>query len=176
MHLFLTGEVQVGRSTLLSALLGSLGRPACGFRTCWRRAEGEDTLHLLPWGVEADCGPDNQVARRRNGRAEILPGRFDTLGPGLLTPRPGCAVMVMDELGFLEGKDLRFQEAVLRALDGPLPVLGVIKPRHVPFLDQVRTHEGVQVVTVTPENRDGLRTSKPLAAWRALVLTSQKNG
>ena len=169
MHLFLTGEIQVGKSTLLSALLDSLGLPACGFRTCWRRTEGEDTLHLLPWGVEAACGTDNQVARRRDGRAETLSGRFDTLGTELLTPRPGCAVMVMDELGFLERNDLRFQEAVLRALDGPLPVLGVIKPRNVPFLDQVRAHEGVQVVTVTPENRDELRTSELLAAWCASV-------
>lgn len=169
MHLFLTGEIQVGKSTLLSALLRSLGLPACGFCTCWRRTEAEDTLHLLPWGMDADCGADNQVARRRNGRAEILPGRFDALGPELLTPRPGCAVMVMDELGFLERNDLRFQEAVLCALDGPLPVLGVIKPRQEPFLDRVRAHAGVQLVTVTPENRDDLRTSELLAAWCASV-------
>ena len=49
-----------------------------------------------------------------------------------------------------------FQAAVLSALDGKLPVFGVIKPRSTPFLDAVRSHPKVQVLEVTPETRDDL--------------------
>ncbi|MBR4869427.1 MAG: hypothetical protein IKU12_01455, partial [Oscillospiraceae bacterium] len=49
-----------------------------------------------------------------------------------------------------------FQAAVLSALEGPLPVLGVIKPRSTPFLDAVRSHPKVRVLEVTPETRDAL--------------------
>lgn len=153
MNLFLTGEIGVGKSTLLRGLLADLDLQADGFRTVWR--EGT-SLHLLPWGDGA-CTRENQVARRSPGTgAKALPGAFDALGPPLLSP-PWAQVTVMDELGFLEAGELRFQRAVLARLQAPVPVLGVIKPRPSPFLDAVRGMPGVRLVTVTEANRDALR-------------------
>lgn len=155
MHLFLTGEIGVGKSTLLRGLLADLGLTlqADGFRTVWQNSA---TLHLLPWG-KGSCTWENQVAARNPGAgAKALPGAFDALGPALLAP-PWGAVTVMDELGFLESGDLRFQRAVLERLNASVPVLGVIKPRPSPFLDAVRAAPGVRVETVTVENRDALR-------------------
>lgn len=165
MHLFLTGEVQVGKSTLLRALLARLALPACGFCTCWAVCGGEERLHLLPWGPERVCTPENAAACRVEHRARALPGRFDRLGPPLLLPRRDSGVLVMDELGFLERDERVFQQAVLAALDGPLPVLGVVKPRQAPFLDAVRAHPRTRTVLVTKENRDALLEEVLLPLW-----------
>ena len=165
-HLFLTGEVQVGKSTLLRALLERLAFPACGFCTCWAVCGGEERLHLLPWGAERRCAPENAAACRVDRRAQAMSGRFDRLGPPLLLPRKGSRVLVMDELGFLEREEKVFQQAVLGALDGPLPVLGVIKPRQTPFLDAVRAHPRTRAVLVTEENRDALLEKVLLPLWQ----------
>ena len=40
---------------------------------------------------------------------------------------PSCGLILMDELGFLEAEAGLFREAVLAALRGPKPVLGVVR-------------------------------------------------
>ena len=46
---------------------------------------------------------------------------------------------------------------VLAALDGDMPVLGVLQKADTAFLQAVAAHPRVRVVTVTEENRDRLR-------------------
>ena len=153
-HLFLTGEIQVGKSTILNRLAAQCFRAPGGFCTRWDTAEHR-TLHLLSYPPCLPCGTDNLIARRQSlDQMQVWPERFDLLGPQLLA-RPGDGI-VMDELGFLERDAMAFQAAVLAALDGARPVLGVIKPRAHPFLDQIRRHPRVRVELVTPENRDAL--------------------
>ena len=151
-HLFLTGEPQVGKSTLLHHYLTQQHGTVGGFCTVWGNAS-HTTLHLLPYtgGV---CCVKNCVAVRENGI--LLPHStvFDTLGCALL--KAPCDLLVMDELGYLESDALEFQRAVLAALDGKQPVLGVIKPQHTPFLDAVRAHTSVHIVEVTMDNRETL--------------------
>ncbi|HML49232.1 MAG TPA: nucleoside-triphosphatase, partial [Clostridia bacterium] len=50
----------------------------------------------------------------------------------------------------------RFQRAVLRTLDGSTPVLGVVQDAKSAFLEQVKCHPKVELIAVTPENRDEL--------------------
>lgn len=54
-------------------------------------------------------------------------------------------IVVLDELGIFESKAVNFQRAVFRLLDSKLPVLGVLKDKHTPFLDQVRAHPAVEI-------------------------------
>lgn len=165
-HLFLTGEVQVGKSTLIQRLLAA--HPdwqAGGFRTVTRWQGRQGSVHLIPAraGMEA-CTADNCVGLRDLVvmRPVSRPEAFDRIGPELL--RPGWAdLLLMDELGTMERQAQAFCGAVLGALDGSLPVLGVIKPRSSALLDAVRAHPRVRVVTVTRENRDELLSS--LEAW-----------
>jgi nucleoside-triphosphatase len=62
----------------------------------------------------------------------------------------------MDELGPAESGAKKFCEAVLAALDGDLPVLGVLQKADTEFLRAVAGHPRVRLVTVTVENRDEL--------------------
>ena len=149
-HLFLTGEKGVGKSTLVRYLLQ--GHSPCGFRTV--RVEGvleRPSVHLLP-AVGGTPAAENLLFYC----GKYDPARFETLGVDALADRSGD-VLLMDELGPGESGAERFCAAVLSALDGELPVLGVLQKAETPFLRAVALHPRVRVVTVTPENRDALR-------------------
>ena len=151
-HLFLTGQPQVGKTTLLRRFLAEQNLRIGGFRTVW----GDDThtaLYLLPF-EGGECCAENRIAERVCGTLVPHADVFDRLGPALL--REPCELLAMDELGFLENDAAAFQAAVLAALDGNVPIFGVIKPRHTAFLDAVRACERVRVIEVTAGNRDTL--------------------
>ena len=63
-------------------------------------------------------------------------------------------LIVMDELGPAEARAEAFQSAVLRVLDGKIPVLGVLQKAESPFLRKAAEHPNVRVLEVTAENRD----------------------
>lgn len=152
-HLFLTGQPHVGKSTLLNRCLAEKDCRIGGFRTVWSDCT-HTTLHLLSF-TGSTCCAENCIAERVGEALIPRSGVFDRLGPVLL--REPCDLLIMDELGFLENDALLFQSAVLSALDGDLPVLGVIKPQHTPFLDAVRTHARVHIIEVNEKNRDVLK-------------------
>ncbi|MBR4869799.1 MAG: nucleotide kinase [Oscillospiraceae bacterium] len=160
MHIFLTGRTRIGKSTLIKKYTEAKGLTPCGFATVWGAPaeDGGRRLYMHPYGKIGENTEENLLARflPDSPSATRFPKVFDTLGADYLTCREGADLLVMDELGFLESDSHVFQAAVLSALDGPLPVLGVIKPRSTPFLDAVRSHPKVKVLEVTPETRDEL--------------------
>ena len=68
----------------------------------------------------------------------------------------GTRLLMMDELGPHEAEAVRFQAAVFRALDGDIPILGVLQQAESEFLHRIARHPQVTVLTVTEENRDAL--------------------
>ena len=53
----------------------------------------------------------------------------------------------------------------VHALDGETPIVGVIQQAESAFLDTVRAHPEVEIVTVTEENRDALPQQLLLHGW-----------
>ena len=154
-HLFLTGDKGVGKSTLVRCLLR--GHRPCGFRTV--RVTGvmeRPSVHLLP---AAGGAPSAENLLFYCGAYSCE--RFDTLGTAALCDRSGD-ILLMDELGPAESGARKFCEAVLAALDGDLPVLGVLQKADTEFLRAVAGHPRVRLVTVTVENRDELRRTMTL--------------
>ena len=48
MHVFLTGDVQIGKSTAIRRAIAQLGRPVYGFRTFFTdRESAEKSLYML---------------------------------------------------------------------------------------------------------------------------------
>ena len=68
--------------------------------------------------------------------------------------------IVIDEVGPMELQGMKFQQAVLRALNSPKPVLGVLhwKMRH-PIIQMITAHRNVRVFELTKQNRQFIHQS-----------------
>ena len=155
-HIFLTGNVQVGKSTIIQKLLSDESfrrKKVGGFRT----VNQESYVYIMGANQSlADCSEKNICGRRYMDRLNIesYPEVFDEIGCRFLQDVQKADIILMDELGFLESRSYRFQNRVLEILDGEIPVIGVVKPKHDRFLDRIRNHPGVEIVEITPENRE----------------------
>ena len=158
MHVFLTGEKQIGKSRAIRRAAELLGLPCAGFRTRFlTRERGSSALYMVPVGQEELLDEAHIVARLEEGRMHGLTERFDTLGVQLLREaqhQPG-ALILMDECGHLEKNALAFQQAIRDCLDGPAPVLGVLRKEQA-WHEFIKNHPRVRVLTVTEENRGGM--------------------
>ena len=151
-HLFLTGEKQVGKSTLLRRLTERITAPG-GFLTVRKpQANGNFAVHMLHPRMDTCC--DDNLLFICGG--SIDPRRFDELGCQYLSESRFAPALIMDELGRKEENAITFQETVLRALDGDIPVYGVLQKADSAFLRRIAAYPAVFVVEVTKENRDRL--------------------
>ncbi|ODA42746.1 nucleoside-triphosphatase [Desulfosporosinus sp. BG] len=160
MHIFLTGEIQIGKSTVINKTLDLLKITPQGFRTYFGhdRAKGDRLLYLNSAALPPAYNEKKAVVRFREGRQqEVLSERFDRYGAHLIRAAradSNSALILMDECGSLESRALVFQQEILAALDGSKPILGVVKLASSGWTDQIREHAKVTLLTVTRENRD----------------------
>lgn len=160
--ILIVGARDVGKTTLIRRLLAENTRPVQGFYTEKRLTAppGTHSTYLSPAWVsleERTFSPDNQVGHWNGQQMQPFPQVFDTLGVACLTDIASEALVVMDELGFLESKAPRFTQAVLETLNGPAQVLAAVKDRpDVPFLQTILSHPNALVFRLTPDNRQEL--------------------
>lgn len=159
MHYFLTGDIRIGKSTIIQEIVRAFPKKVGGFRSVIGNytSDGSSDIFLLPVdGTEKDCNPKNRAVHRDfpANTYESFPEIFNRVGGSLLEEAKQCSLIIMDELGFMESEAFDFQEKVMEILDGDIPVLGVIKPKKTPFLDRVRSHPGVCIFGVIPDNRE----------------------
>ncbi|HJJ30537.1 MAG TPA: nucleoside-triphosphatase [Methanocorpusculum sp.] len=157
-HVLLTGNIQVGKSTIINKVINALDINPGGFKTCWGAPCSDGTTDLYLLGMHEAPSPDKIAARRLGSGCGVtaFPDVFDTVGPHLLAEASHSSLIIMDELGFIEKNATTFQNAVLSTFDGAIPVLGVIRNMQTPFLDKVRAHPNVDVIFVTEDNRDDI--------------------
>lgn len=150
-NLFLTGEKHVGKSTILSAAVDAHPGPVGGFRV-ERVFEGKRLRAFRL--VDLISGESGVIASARRGGWEVHADVFESVGVQAIKRALASArIIVMDELGRFELRAPAFLQAVMDALAGPVPVVGVLKADSNPFLDAIRGREDTQVVEVTPETR-----------------------
>ena len=159
-HIFLTGEKQVGKSTLGRKVLERSGICPTGFQTleylvngCFRGYR----LHGLG-RTPAELGNDVPVSvfLRRKLHFPVVES-FDIFGTELLRlALEDGGYILMDELGIFEQDAATFRQTVVDCLDGDCHVLGVLQKADDPFLEKILNRPDVLVFTVTVENRDAL--------------------
>lgn len=159
-HLFLTGDKQVGKSTLLRRLIEARHLDCSGFETQAFFLNGERrgfTLHgrvdMPPYRNDCIC-----CARIEEKRAVPVLPVFEENGVlilkrSLASPAP---FLLMDELGRLEREASGFIAQVEACLDADKRVLGVLQKCNSEHVARIAQREDVTVLTVTPENRDEL--------------------
>ena len=157
-HVFLTGKKQIGKSTFLKKVLAVYPKCPAGFYTVRTNAFLETSYsgHLF----SAKLPEKQRIPTEENllflcGNPAYDPiERFNRLGCAALLHSDAPSLMIMDELGPNEGKALDFQRAVFSALDGSVPILGVLQKTEAPFLTKIRHHPQVHVFEITEENRN----------------------
>ena len=169
---FLTGAVQTGKSTAIRRFLcANSAISAGGFLTVSIPTDaGFDVFIVPPVWTPDDLTPDALVGRR-GGIYEKHPESFNGRGCALLA-KGECGVLLMDELGRMELDAHAFRAAVLAAVNSGTPVLGVIKPEHNAFLDEVRAQSGVELFQLTKENRE--EAPAAIAAWYARAAAEKR--
>lgn len=159
MHVFLTGELQCGKSTAITRVLSRITRPVFGFKTLFTdRSNDNKALYMLPAFSSLAPSPEQAVAQFYDGKPVPLTERFDMIGSALLqeAQRHPEGIILMDECSRFERDALLFQQEIFRCLDGDIPVLGVVRHNAAGWADQIRNHPNVKLLTVTKENRDSI--------------------
>ena len=160
MHIFLTGEVQVGKSTVIAKTLSLLKISFGGFKTYFGSdRESPDKLLYMNYAPEPKVfREENAVARFFKGKPpQVLTRKFNTYGVELIrSARADSNLILMDECGSLEREALIFQKEVIDTLNGDLPVFGVVKLVSNGWTDRIRNHRKVKLITVTQGNCDVL--------------------
>jgi nucleoside-triphosphatase len=160
MHIFLTGEKKVGKTTLIKEFLSRTGATADGFVTYWEPlGDRERRLYLARHGADPESDERYLVAPDDGDGLKFTENTiatFDIHGSNILAASGKREYIIMDELGFLETKSPVFRQAVMRCISGGVPILGVLKSSRTEFLDAIRAHPKVIVREVTAKNRDGI--------------------
>ena len=157
MHLFLIGDRQAGKSTIIDKVLAAHPLPAQGFRTGFAEGgHGEGKVLRLYPVIQSKIDVRGIVVARFAGNRPVADAEaFNTFGTALLhNVRAGW--IVMDECGRLERDAMRFRAQVLKTLDGDIPVLGVLGRDAGVFAQEILGHKKTEAMTVTRENRDAL--------------------
>ncbi|NLM51887.1 MAG: methyltransferase domain-containing protein [Firmicutes bacterium] len=158
-NIFVTGDLHVGKSTLIQRVLSNLPLiKILGFKTSrFFQNKKLAGFYLEDFSRLCQDTPKAFIGRCVNDNYWVsIPETFDILGVEILQ---NCLkgkpdLIVMDELGFFENDAKLFQKHVFAVLASPIPVLGVLKKKRTPFLDQIRKRSDVKVFEVTRENRD----------------------
>lgn len=158
MHLFLTGEKQVGKSTLVRTLLNNTARPVKGLRSVSIFENGDRVVYLFP-ATETEATEENGRKAgvcRNHHVVEKHPEVFNTYGVSLLSGIPSGSLVVIDEVGNMEREAALYDKAVLSLLDrDDILVFGVVqKMASTPLSEAIRSHRNVHLTEVTMENRD----------------------
>lgn len=162
MHLFLTGSIQIGKTTALNRTLQLLKVTPGGFRSYFGEDRKSPHRYLYMSSAAGPCvfTPEHAIvefSQDDNGAMvrTVLP-RFEELGLQYMAEASRYPLIVLDECGRLEQQLPRFRARVLELLDGDVPVLGVVRQDAKGWLEEIRHHPKVRLVTVTAQNRDAL--------------------
>lgn len=160
-RILLRGRPGVGKTTVVARLAERLlagGVPVAGFLTREVRAGAARRGFLVESfdgrkGVLADVRIPGPV---RVGKYGVDVAAFDRVALPALEGAPPGAVVLVDELGKMELASPRFRAAVEELLERPVPVVATVHVHRHPFTDALAARPDVELVEVTPANRDRL--------------------
>lgn len=156
MHIFLTGEKQVGKSTLVRRVLESAGIPYGGLLSVSEIEDGIRRVYLRDIISEKEkklCGICiNHHITRKN------PEVFDSFGVSLLERAVDKALVVIDEIGNMESSADKYSTCIANLIEREdILVFGVLQNMaRTALSDYIRESKNVMLYEVTEKNRDNL--------------------
>ncbi|HAQ39610.1 MAG TPA: hypothetical protein DCM73_01435 [Clostridiales bacterium] len=162
-HLFLSGDIKVGKSTIIDYLIRNLKinkEQLGGFYTnAYVENNKVKGFYIEPVNYDLEI-PEIQerlIGFTPDGQRWLgVKSTFNNFGTQILDScmKNQYRLIVMDELGFFENDAVCFQNKVHEVLSGNNRVIGCIKPVSTPFMDSIRKRKDVTEVRITKSNRD----------------------
>jgi len=154
-HIFLTGEIQIGKSTSIRRFLENTGIEANGIITRFDTMESPERKLYMYRFDSFEGETDARLAVSMNfPKMQVFHDIFNVHGAEIINSSGSRDLIIMDELGSFEEKSPDFKAAVFKKLEGEKQVLGVVKLKPSPFTHAVKSHKNVKLIFVTEENRD----------------------
>ena len=160
MHIFLQGQRNIGKSTVIKKTLEVLSERKQlvlgGFFT-WNGGNSDPYIYMKPAGQNGK----NEVFRiacfgKEKGGMVCDTDVFESDGVRLVLDGKCADLIIMDELGYLESGAPGFRQAVLDALVGTIPILGVLRLGTVPWHNEIKRNRSVTLYDVNEDNRNEL--------------------
>jgi nucleoside-triphosphatase len=159
MRLFLTGSPGAGKTTLIRAVMERLEGITCaGFYTEEIRERGQRVGFRIVTlngqeGKLASLGRKGPIV----GRYSIHVEEFEKIVLPNLDPTTNPAdLYVIDEIGKMELLSSKFRSRVIDLLVQPTNLLGTIAKKGNGFLARIKGRKDVELIEITPRNRDQL--------------------
>ena len=165
MHIFLTGALNVGKSTIIKETLKASGKSADGFVTYWQAEPGgARRLYLSSYPPDAQGAQKAVLAEDIQGLhtpLDSMKSVFNSAGAQILEQSGKRELVVMDEIGVFELEAELFLQAIMARINGDVPILGVLKARALDtgFVKGITEKTSVRVIEVTVGNRNALAQS-----------------
>jgi nucleoside-triphosphatase len=163
MKVLIEGRPGSGKTTAagrVAHLLGERKIEVRGFVTNEVRERGTRVGFTLKafGGAEAMLAHINLPGPPRVGKYGVDLDAFERVALPALQSPPRGAVVVVDELGKMELASGHFLALVGELLDAPITAVATVHAFRHPFTDQLKSRPGIELMKLTPANRDSLPT------------------
>lgn len=152
-NLFLTGNIGIGKSTILQNALKEFDISIGGYIT-QRVFEGYYRRYIVKSLYNMDEYTIIKVDSRDNSKKSFSHAFENGVISILDNSLKYRDLIVLDELGCAENNIEIFTSKIFELLDSPKIVFGILKDDYCSFLDKIRNRKDVQVIRITEENRD----------------------
>ena len=143
-NIFITGDRQIGKSTLISHILSECQKEYVGYRTLPDQKVSMGYTYVMQDMTTQETMP---ISFYNGKRMMGIPETFSDLGVRCLkhTLKSSCEIVVLDELGRFEQENLDFIESVYDLLDSEKWVIAVLKNEPISYLLQMKQREDCQL-------------------------------
>lgn len=155
-NIFLTGEIQVGKSTAIKKVMENFKADYGGYQG-YSHMEGDDKIIGFKTLTEPEEDYVLAVNNPKKQKFDIRRELFDSvLADALKKSLEESEIIIIDELGNFEENSEIFKETVRECLGSEKTVLGVLKKRHGEFVESIAERDDIYVFEVDESNRNSI--------------------
>lgn len=162
MHILISGEKHIGKSTLIDKIINKLDFEILGFRTYPYYNEEKCLRGFYLKDYTLELNERDYIIGYYNGYKwvscpEVFDKYTDIVLSNYLKEDTNNKIIVFDELGFFENEAYIFQKKIFEFLNQKkVPILAAIKNKNIEFLNKVKKHYNTKLYDINENNRDAI--------------------